>query len=368
MSIAARLTSALLLVAVAAGGVPARAQEPARSHAYCAVEIGAKGVKGRVYVFGGTVQKNMPWLEPKFAKEINTNLVAGMEGKRYSGPGVAEAAAATATLMAEMKAQQPGCRPFIVASSGAGKGENRDELAKAVVEKTGIDAFEFITAEQEGRFAFFGSVPRRLWDSTTLVDIGSGNSKLGAVQGKDFRFIEIPFGAVTLTNRTTANSADFAQGAGSVLDAEARADFRKASSRYPIILNRRNTVLIGGTIWASVTYMLPDKGRRNFVKLTEKDLAEFRAALKNGKWTQNKPSPWVGGGVRAVFAEDSQKVLETFTRENLIAGHAVLEMYLDSRAMEGPIYFARAGNWIFGYVQEKFAQDIWGNENIEDHL
>lgn len=368
MSLPACVISMMLGVATAIASSAACAQEPPKTSAYCAVEIGSRGVKARIFIFGGPVVKNMPSLEPKYSRDINTNLISSMEGVRYSSKGMTEAAEASATLLAEMRAQQPGCKAFVVGSSGAAKGENKDELAKLVVDKTGVDAFEFITAEQEGRFAFFGSIPRRMWDSTTLVDIGSGNSKLGAIQGKDFRFIEIPFGAVTLTNRTTTSSSEFAQGANSVLDGEARTEFRKASSRYPIILNRKNTVLIGGMVWASVTYMMPDQGRKNFVKLTTKDLAAFRGALKSGKWTENKPSPWVGGGVRAVFAEDSKKVLETFTRENLLAGHAVLEMYLEGRATDGPIYFARAGNWIFGYVQEKFAQEIWGNDNIEDHI
>lgn len=360
------LTAALLFGSSLSG--LAVAEESTKGNAYCAVEIGARGVKGRLYIFGPTTEKNMPSLEPKYSKDINTNLIGTMEGARFTDAGIESAADAVATMLSEMKTQQASCKAFVVGSSGIARAENREELAQRVAAKSGVATVEFVNAEQEAKFGFFGSIPRRMWESTTLVDIGSGNTKIGAIQGQDFKSVEIPFGAVSLTTKVNAAGTAFPQAVAAVLDAEARIPFRKATSQYPVILSRKNTVLIGGTIWATVTYALPDKGRRNFVKVGNSDLSNFRQALANGTWTKGKPSPFVGGGVKKTFAEDSKKVLEIFTRENLMAGHSILSMYLESRATDGPIYFARSGNWIFGYIQEKFSQEVWGQESIEEHL
>lgn len=351
-------------VAQAADAAPGAAPAP-----FCAVEIGGRGVKGRLYLFGEPGAKNLPSLEPKYSKDVNTNLVSSKVANRFSADAIRDTAAAVAELLGEMKARQPDCKAFVVGSSSVNKGENKDELARAVAEKTELPSVDFVTPEQEARFAFIGSVPRKLWDSSAVVDIGSGNSVIAAKQGADIRTAEIPFGSASLANATSVSDAHFAEGVNAVLDAEkVRNAFRAAASRSPSLVNSKNTVLVGGTAWAMVTFQLPDEGRHRFVKITKNDLTAFRDALQNRTWTQKRPSRFAGGGVKQTFEEDSKAVLRTFTRDNLIAGLAVLQMFLDERATDGPIFFARSGNWIFGYVQEKFAQEIWGNDTIEDHL
>lgn len=336
---------------------------------YCAVEIGSRGVKGRLFNFATrVVDKELPPFEISYSRDINTNILTSMEGDKFSRRGIDEAVGAVEQMLTEMRTKQPGCRAVVVGSSGIGKTPNRADLVNAVATRTQVMDMEYITADQEARFGFMGTVPSADWDNALFLDIGGGNSKISFLKGKQFVTYDIPFGSVSLTKRAAAGGADFWLATNAVLDAEVRPEFRRIASESPKMLNHKMLFFIGGTAWATATFVNPDRVKRRFVSMSSTELADFRRALQEKTWTEAKPSLFTTSSTKKVFAEESKKVQDIFSRDNLIAGHAVLKMILDDRSRDSPVIFARHGNWIFGYVQEKFSEDAWGKDSIEAHL
>lgn len=335
---------------------------------YCAVEVGSRGVKARLFSFASVEDKDLPTVDALYAKDINTNIVASMDGGQFSRKGIDETVDAVASMLEEMRASQPTCKALVVGSSGVSKASNREDLARAVIDRAKVPDMPFITPEQEAKFGFMGSVPRGMWETTAFVDVGSGNTKYGVMVGKDFKSFDIPYGAVSLSKKAATGGADFIAAVNAVVDAELRPAFRIAASQLPALLNRSNVVMIGGTAWSTATFVSPDKVSRRFVKMSKGDLADFRKALEDQTWAKATPSLFALPKTRKAFATESAKVLDTFSRDNLVAGHAMIKLLMDDRGQDGPIYFARYGNWIYGYVQEKYAADLWGSGGIEEHL
>lgn len=345
----------------------ARGAEPADGAIICAIEVGAKGIKGRVYVMSEKPRKNLPAMEPKFSKDYNSNLDSSKTDGSFSKAGIELATADVDRLLVEMLASHPECKPFLVGSSGVAAAKNRDELAQSVLDKTG-QTLDFIDAHHEAKYAFKGSVPPSMRATSVIVDIGSGNTKIGALQGSEFKSIEVPFGTGSLTKEAIKEGgADFSSAVAVIIDKKIRPAFRLDTNKSPVVLNKKNTFLIGGVAWATATFIHPEKVRRRFVKLDTDSIANFRNSLVKRSWSDVTPSLISTAASRRVFEKESTKVLETFSTDNLIAGHGILAMFLESRASDGVIYFARSGNWIFGYVEEKFKADFWGSDTADDH-
>jgi hypothetical protein len=43
-------------------------------------------------------------------------------------------------------------------------------------------------------------------------------------------------------------------------------------------------------------------------------------------------------------------------------------MFLSDRGVEGPILFSRSSQWIMGYAANKYADDVWADDALEQHL
>lgn len=360
---------ALLVPILAAGCTSVIAAEAGKAANYCAVEIGSRGVKGRLFSFAMRVtDKDQPPFKTDYTRDINTNLVASMEGENFSKRGIEDATRAVETLLSEMRTKDPSCKAVVVGSSGIGRGKNRADLTSAVTSRTQILEMEYITAEQEAKYGFMGSVPTAEWDSSLFLDIGGGNTKISFMKGSEFRTHEIPFGSVSLTDRAAAGGADFWNATQAVIDSEIRPAFRRIASKEPRMLNYRTLYWIGGTAWATSTFIAPDKAARRFVPMNTDEIAEFRKSLEAKTWADSRPSILASGRAKRAFEKDSKSVQDIFTRDNLIAGHGIVKMIIEDSARKTPIIFARYGNWIFGYVQEKFSDEAWGKDSIEAHL
>jgi hypothetical protein len=349
----------------------AQAAAPATTTAqptFCAVEIGSRGIKGRLFTFASSGGNDRRSVDIAYQRDINTNIVGSMQGNNFSAKGIEEAVNATATMMAEMRATNAQCQPFVVGSSGVARAGNRDDLSQAVIAKVGVQQFEFVSAEQEALYGFLGTVPRKDWENTLFVDIGSGNIKLATLKGKDLTTIEVPHGVTTFTRKTTDMGGDIFAAIDRAIDGEVRPALKSAIGGKPIVMARRNVVMIGGTVWAMATYLYPDKARRKVVRFGDSDFSQFRASLQDRSYVNAKIGAFSSKMTRDTFERDLRAASETFTRDNLAAGTSLLKMVLDERQGSGPVYFARQGNWLYGYVQEKFAAELWGNGGIEDHM
>jgi hypothetical protein len=336
----------------------------AQSHSYCAVEVGAKGVKGRAFQFG--VKGGESSVTTVYSRDINTTIVASMKDGEFAEPAIAETADAVSLLMKEMKAALSDCRPFAVGSSGIAGAKNRDALAEAIGQRVELPPMEFIGADKEAEYGFISSVPKKDWSSAVMIDIGSSNTKLGYRGDMGFRAADIPLGSVTLTKRAADGGADFAKALAGAIDSGVRPALRELASRSPGIMNKKKIFWIGGAAWSTATFMRPDQGARDFVRLDRTDVKRFLASLADKTWTNYKPSGKASAKARQVFSKDSARVVEVFSRDNLMSGVGIFDAFLNDRGVEGQIYFVRNGNWIMGYAATKYADDVWGEDALTE--
>ena len=301
-----------------------------------------------------------------YSREINTTIIATLKDGEFAAAAIAETADAVATMMKEMKAANKDCKAFAVASSGVAMAKNRQALGDAVSQRTDLAGVDFVTAEQEAEFGFISSVPKREWNNAVLVDIGSSNTKLGYRTDSGFRAAEVPFGSVTLTKKAADGGADFAKALAAAVDTSVRPSFREVASRVPGIMNRKKVFWIGGAAWSTATYMRPDQSARDFVRLEKSDVKRFLGALVDKSWTNYRPSSKASAKARTAFEKDAARVVEIFSRDNLLAGVSLFDAYLNDRGVDGSIHFARNGQWIMGYAAAKYADEIWDSDALSE--
>lgn len=355
--------SSVVITAVitASHGISFAQSSPFRS--YCAVEIGSKGVKARGFDFG--VKDSKSAVREFFKKDINTTIIASLQGNEFSQSAIAETAEVTKTLMKEMQSLSPSCKPFVVGSSGISRVSNTQVLSDAISQRIDVGTIEFVTPGQEAEFGFISSIPKKEWNSSVLVDIGSSNTKIGYRSDSGFKAAEIPFGSVTLTQKASGGGGDFNTSLKTIINTIIKPALRDTSSKLPGVMNRKKVFWIGGAGWSTATFMRPDQGIRDFVRIEESDTSRFITALNDKTWVSYKPSPNALASTRTVFERDSSKVMEIFSRDNLLSGVSLFDSFLSNRGVDGPVYFVRNGNWIMGYAASRFRDDIWSEDSLE---
>jgi len=159
---------------------------------------------------------------------------------------------------------------YIVGSSSVAQVEHKDELKQAVKESTGID-MDFVTAEQEGRHVFNGTlklIPKergqhdRREKEAVVIDIGSGNTKGGYydTSTKQVATFEIKYGTKTFSKQVDKERGDksFADMAKNLSSRELIPAIKSEASRVPGLENKDRVYLIGGISWATSTLLSLD--------------------------------------------------------------------------------------------------------------
>ena len=160
---------------------------------YAGIEIGSKGVKAVVIAAGqaGNVRKGI----------ANTTLAQGVaKSGVFSESAIADTAEEAGKFADRIRDEfkVPSEKISIFGSSGLPKATNRDALVQAVTAATKLSPMTFINPADEVKYSIKG-----LLDSPTdraralLIDVGSGNTKGGYLQGDGVVDFSIPFGSVT---------------------------------------------------------------------------------------------------------------------------------------------------------------------------
>jgi len=343
----------------------------ANAHYYGAVDLGSKGTKASLYSFVVDEDGRSP--VAVFGKTINTKLVSSMQNGEFTKEGIADAADAVKQVIDAMKAEATAKGYdvdvyYVVGSSGVAHGKNRDDLAAAVKQATGID-MDFVDAAHEGYYGLLSSVPLSRRSTSMYVDIGSGNTKLGCLVGDtdfhNFKSAEIPFGSVSGRNEgAKRDPKDINAGIASVMT-DVTAEYDKQSRDIPCLRNRQRIYWSGGAAWATATYMHPEKELNGWVVITRHDLDVFQQRLKDGTWNQ-KPLAFhfpenmteqQKNAIRAKANKEHDDVQNVFVREDLLSGVSIMQAILAASNPSAVIRFVRNGNFIYGYALEKFKAD-----------
>jgi len=323
---------------------------------YGGVEVGSKGVKALAYEIK-LGDGELYDLKEIYRGNINTTIISGVkETGRFSPEGIEDTVKAVAELLAELKAKGvPKEQIFLVASSAVSGVSNFDELSAKVKEKTGY-ILKKLSKDEEVLYSIAGAVPEKYYYTSVVLDIGSGNTKIGYVEktGEKLtvRSVEIPYGTVTLTEKAKTLNGNFRAALKKVLDGEVKPLLKKEFGRYPAFKGRRDVFLLGGIVWATVSLKKPESVKESYVKISIKDLEGLRKGLSQAP--QKVFSPDLG----KVPKEDQErakkevmKVRDVFSEENLVAGTELLATILDAMGTKDKrLYFSRYGNWLVGYV------------------
>lgn len=352
------------------------------------IEIGSKGVKATVIELLNDEEGYSAKI--LFVETENTGITAGLDKSgKFSTDAIEETARSVKKFYLAMqeKLNVPIDNIFIIGSSGL-TAKNNDELQNRVTVLTG-KPMAFINVDEEVKLTIAGLVPEKYSQISLLMDIGSGNTKGGyrvqqtaSVQKnkslvpdpklhepKDDTFVtvSVPYGTVTLSKAIgTINKQDaksYAEQADKIATELIEIPLREQKQRKAGLVNRQKVYLSGGIVWAMATLMHPGN-RRNFVKLMPQDINSFYqmivdnpTALLNqnlSKFFNTKSR--VGLKNMKEAEQDLQKIKDTFTQENLIAGAKILQSLSSEFEFQNKqIYFARQGYiaWIFSYIADK---------------
>jgi Ppx/GppA phosphatase family len=337
----------------------------AGKNTYCAVEVGSKGVKARGFQFGIKDIESSS-IRTFFEENENTTIIASMKDGLLSESAISETADMVASLIKKMRAIESNCKAFVVGSSGVANAKNHSELANIVKQRVDdLDDMDFISGKEEAEYGFIASVPQQFWYSSVIIDIGSGNTKIGYMNKKnEFKADEIPFGSVTLTKKAAYGGENFSKELDLIINSSVRPSLREVSLRIPGLMNQKNVYWIGGAAWSTANFMRPDQSLRDVVMMNNADIKRFIAALNDKTWINYKPSNKSSIKVRNAFDKNSVKVLETFSRDNLLSGVSIFDAFLNDRGVDGPIRFVRNGSWIMGYASKKYVDNIWDDEAL----
>lgn len=269
-------------------------------------------------------------------------------------------------------------RIFVVGSSGLQtalvKNNKQADLEKALHDELGSiwpDVIPFIDAATEAELTVRGTIPRREWLTTSTIDIGSGNTKGGYyTTDNTFEYIDFP-GTVSMTKKIQEGGKPVDQSAQQVYTDELLSVVKREMGRKTGFQHRSRVYMMGGIVYALVTYLHPREINTPLVKFTYKDVLKFQdMAIRNYEGLTN---PDLSSIDSEEMMQKSQADVKTvrdkiFKRDEIIAGATLLRGVLEECRRSKPetkeFIFPRGGviGWISGYVIQSIEKEYRGQK------
>lgn len=307
---------------------------------YAGIDVGASGVKLAIF---RTTYENGFYNKDVKVKPLapNVTLVNGTAQSFQAGQEVMKAYLDSIRVY-----KIPADRVYIAFSSGVNEAlgkipAKRKKLyelfsclvAERLPKADSLTIDSTMTAAREAELFMIGSVPRRLWASTSCIDIGSGNTKGGYYDvGRRFHSVSMPFGTKTLANLIDDNRSlaidayktEAQRAMKMIADTTVNVEFNTTS---PGLHQRRTVALGGGIAWAMTTYLHPERAGITAVPLTVGDAERFvRLALTDYQALIHPDlSDITDPVVRQKAEADVNNVQNQFNEKQIIAGALLLE-------------------------------------------
>lgn len=339
------------------------------------IEVGAKGVKGKVIQQLATLNEDGSKLIIFRKEKIEDRNVTAVDPNSKS----ATVKAVKDMFQEIQKRFNIPCEQIVIyGSSGmAEKAPHKKVLVQEVQQATGR-AMKFITSEEEASLVFDGVVPAWRVNEVTLVDIGSGNTK-GAFldsQGQHITF-SFPFGTATFTNeiKNSQGNIDFKGAAEKAKQKKLIPQIFSEVQRKPGMQTSPKIYLAGGISWALFTLTRPcsrefdvigkkEERLDSFAPISSEDINTFYYNATQDQKTLFNPdlSNCSAERRKEVKKEIAEIKKDTFTEENLIAGSEILRAFnQELRFSKKEIFFVRSAKdaLLIGYLKEQL-------KNIEE--
>lgn len=318
---------------------------------YGGIEIGSKSVKRTILIVTDGEEPT-----EKEEKTRDVGLVAG----GFEESIIQEAATAVAeSIRLLIDKDVPESQIYVVASSGvAGRAspEQLESLRSAVKTKTRKEV-DVLRVQDEVRLVFAGIVPEKDQPNALLIDIGSGNTKFGAMTPKGiFEVGELKSG---LGDRT-ASFVEYTkkgQVRTDALDAVQKDFFAQLNPeatrfRRLLVAPPKVVYLVGGAPWAMLAYQQPTNSGPD-VKILPGSFDAFHLRARDDspeaidEATLDPDARGVLKSVRNNISGDSLRTASALI-DGVVASFELKDPTLDVR-----FHRSAAFAWIRGYVYEK---------------
>lgn len=312
-----------------------------------AIEIGSKGIKA-IAVEMNVAGKSEDEIASKtvYKNDLNPNIMSGVTNRLLQKDRIKSATDATVTLFNELKKLDP---QFIVlvASTAFDNVDNRDELSTSIKAATG-QSLDFITGEDELYFGLLAAIPKKLLSRAILIDVGSGNTKIGystPMNKNGFEAINIPFGTVTLKEKAKVSSVQ------AIIQNEILPNINKLIQDKPGITNPTRTIyILGGASWALTNLAYPEEYVKPYAQVKLNGLKQISNSINSDTFIPKQGSE--------KYNSEVSKIFEVFTPADLKAGGTLLISILQEIGGDRRrIVFPRESGWIFGYMYSKYYEN-----------
>ncbi len=325
---------------------------------YAGIEIGSKGVKAMVIELMPADEEGFYNVDERLRRSINTTIISGVaEIGLFQKEAIEETARAVKELFdLALKEGVKSEDVFIVGSSAFYKAKNRDELSEKIAELTG-HKMDFVDKKGEVFYNIIGSIPQKHRTKALLIDIGSGNTKIGYLEEEQSKTVsvEIPYGTVSFAEKAKEgklSTTAYISHLSKLSQTEVSQRLKQEVSRKPSLVNRRPVFMVGGIVWAMVTILYPEK-QDSFLRIKTEDINRFYNLVTKKKDAifDIDLSKIKDESIKKKAEKQLQSVKDVFSVDNLIAGATILKVISEDLKLKGKeIYFARNGSWLWGYI------------------
>lgn len=319
------------------------------------IEIGSKGVKITILDVENA-KKNLFTLKEFWTENVGIAKGISIDGNMaHEDIEAATKIVLNNYLLLLSKYHVENQNIYIVASSGVGIAKNTDVLANKIKELTKKE-LDIISSKLESKLMFRGSINKKYYLNSILLDIGGGNTKGGYVELKNddinvFYPFNLNLGTVTLTEKITKTMKDkndineFIEKLFTY-NVELDKEVKNMFLERPEFKDKSNIYMSGGAVWAFFT-LSGNFAVDNFSEFTYEEVQYYDAVLKNNfrKLTE-----------LAETNKEAERVLKTYNQKNLIAANAILMRSLENltELENKKLFFVKQGQiaWLLSYVAD----------------
>jgi hypothetical protein len=336
--------------------------QQATADVIAAIEVGSKGVKVRVLdlnrTLSGSVNEGTAEYIVLAKSSENVNIIDDQKDDFLSPEGIERGARAVERLMNDLRKYDP-LFIIVVTSTSFDRYKNKTALELKIQQLTKVEVVPSITGDEEIFYALRTSIRPALEPFSLLLDIGSGNTKIGyhsKISSRRFEQFTINYGTARLASKAKEKAKelgiDYSSAVTKIIDDEVRPRIRKemlAASGYAN--ERRRIYMEGGTPWAVASFAKPIEIEKPYTYLSFSDVKRVAQKFSTGDFSNSQVPAYadvVLSNVLDVFPPDKQE---------LHAGSALLVAFLEEiKVGRRQIIFNREGGWIIGYLITKYEE------------
>jgi hypothetical protein len=328
----------------------------ANAEVIAAIELGSKGVKVRVIDINTKAGDSDSVAEYKILYKVNSNpgIIDGAKDGFLSTEGIERGAKAVAEHLNALRKFDP-VYSVIVASTSLDLYNNRPVFERRIRELSGIEV-KLISGPEEIYYAMRTSIRPKLESRSMLLDIGSGNTKLGfhtKNNARRFESFTVDYGTANLAKKAIERGGDYSTTVAKIIDEEIRPVIRKELASVGGYTNiRRRIYMEGGTPWAVSSFSKPLEINKPYTYLNVSDVRKTAQRFTNSDWSVPDLPQYAEDGI--------SEVLDVFPphKRELQAGSALLVAVLEEiKADTRPIIFNRDGGWVIGYLMASYLKE-----------